>query len=84
MRFALRNKAKLIKAFGESYYSLLVHSLEAYAKGRKDINTYNLEGTDYELIDVPSVQPNTDSCFQFVVVGRLYDVVRVAYYSAIG
>ena len=31
MRFALRNKSKLIKAFGEDYYKLLISSLTAFA-----------------------------------------------------
>ena len=67
MRFALRNKSKLIKAFGEDYYKLLISSLTAFAKR-----------------NIPNVQPSADSNFQFAIVGKQYDVLHVAYYSAIG
>lgn len=74
MRFALRNKSKLIKAFGEDYYKLLISSLTAYT----------IEGYTYEFINIPNVQPSADSNFQFAIVGKQYDVLHVAYYSAIG
>nr|DAY57977.1 MAG TPA: hypothetical protein [Caudoviricetes sp.] len=84
MRFALRNKAKLIKSFGEDYYKLLVSSLTAFAKSSREIAAYTVEGYTYEFINIPNVQPSADSYFQFAIVGRQYDVIHVAYYSAIG
>lgn len=84
MRFALRNKAKLIKSFGEDYYKLLVSSLTDFAKSNREITAYTVEGYTYEFINIPNVQPSADSYFQFAIVGRRYDVVHVAYYSAIG
>ena len=80
MRFALRNKSKLIKAFGEDYYKLLT----AFAKSNREIAAYTVEGYTYEFINIPNVQPNADSNFQFAIVGKMYDVIHVAYYSAIG
>ena len=84
MRFALRNKSKLIKAFGEDYYKLLMSSLTAFAKSNREIAAYTVEGNTYEFINIPNVQPNADSNFQFAIVGKMYDVIHVAYYSAIG
>lgn len=84
MRFALRNKAKLIKSFGEDYYKLLVSSLTDFAKTNREIAAYTIEGYTYEFINIPNVQPNIDSYFQFAIVGRQYDVIHVAYYSTVG
>lgn len=49
MRFALRNKAKLIKSFGEDYYKLLVSSLTVFAKSNREIAAYTVEGYTYDL-----------------------------------
>lgn len=84
MRFALRNKTKLIKSFGEDYYKLLIDSLTAFAKRKTEITTYTIEGYNYEFVDIPNIQPKTVSYFQFAIVGSRYDVVHVAYYSAVG
>ena len=56
MRFALRNKAKLIKSFGEDYYRLLVSSLTDFAKTNREIAAYTIEGYTYEFINIPNVQ----------------------------
>ena len=61
MRFALRNKSKLIKAFGEDYYKLLISSLTAFAKSNREIAAYTIEGYTYEFINIPNVQPSADS-----------------------
>lgn len=47
MRFTLRNKSKLIKAFGEDYYKLLISSLTAFAKSNREIAAYTIEGYTY-------------------------------------
>ena len=44
MRFALRNKSKLIKAFGEDYYKLLMSSLTAFSNSNREIAAYTVEG----------------------------------------
>lgn len=84
MRFALRNKTKLIKAFDESYYNLLMESLKQHFKNSEEIQMYSIEGEKYQIIDVPNIQPNTDNCFQFAVVRVKYDVLTLAYYSCLG
>lgn len=84
MRFALRNKSKLIKAFGEDYYKLLISSLTAFAKSNREIVVYTVEGYTFEFINIPNIQPNADSNFQFAIVGKRYDVMHVAYYCVIG
>ena len=84
MRFALRNKTKLIKAFDESYYNLLMDSLKQHIANNETIQGYSIEGEKYQIIDVPNAQPNTDSFFQFAVVRVKYDVLTLAYYSCFG
>jgi len=84
MRFALRNKPKLVKAFGEDYYNLIVESLRKYFSDRSTIEKYKIDGVNYEFINVPNIQHNTDSFFQFAIINNKYDVVMLAYYSAIG
>lgn len=85
MRFALRNKSKLVKSFGVDYYQLLIDSLTQYFKDRKEIPEHSLGGVDkYKFIFVPNIQPNSDSEFEFAVVEKTYDVYKLAYYSAHG
>ncbi|UVQ33172.1 single-stranded DNA-binding protein [Bacteroides ovatus] len=49
MRFTLRNKSKLIKAFGEDYYKLLISSLTTWVSclkpGESSVVTYLKKGT---------------------------------------
>ncbi len=66
MRFALRNKSKLIKAFGEDYYKLLMSSLTAFAKSNREIAAYTVEGYTYEFINI-NVQPTQIVIFICIV-----------------
>ena len=38
MRFALRNKTKLINAFGEAYYNELIASIDVYKRQAKGVS----------------------------------------------
>ena len=85
MRFALRNKNKLIKSFGVDYYNLLIDSLTEYFKNRTEIPEHSLGGVDnYKFIFVPNIQPKTDSEFEFAIISKTYDVYLLAYYSTHG
>lgn len=84
MRFALRNKTKLINAFDEDYYNLLIESLKQYFANNETIHSYSVEGEKYQFIDIPNVQPQTDSFFQFAIIEKKYDVLTLAYYSCFG
>jgi hypothetical protein len=85
MRFALRNKNKIVNDFGLDYYNLLINSLTRYFKTRIEIPEYNLSGVKgYKFIFVPNIQPNTDCEFEFAIIEKTYDVYKLAYYSAHG
>lgn len=77
MRFALRNKSKLIKAFGEDYYKLLVSSLTSFAKSNREIAAYTVEGYTYEFISIPNVQPTVATHFyNYKQVGFIHTARR--------
>lgn len=82
MRFALRNKSKLIKAFGEPFYCELIKCLTNHFKCNAAIERCQIEGLDYQIINVPS-QQDTDKIFQFVITGQMYDVLKLAYYKKV-
>jgi len=85
MRFALRNKNKIVKSFGLDYYNLLIDSLTQYFKDRTEIPEHTLGSVEkYKFIFVPNIQPNTDSEFEFAIIEKTYDVYKLAYYSAHG
>lgn len=82
MRFALRNKSKLIKAFGEHFYCELIKCLTNHFKCNAAIESYQIEGLEYQVINVPSEQ-DTNKVYQFAITGQMYDVLRLAYYKKV-
>lgn len=54
MRFALRNKFKLIQAFGEDEYSMILSSLKLYAMERDEPETAFQDGVNYPILSVCS------------------------------
>lgn len=84
MRFSLRKKGKIINTFGEDYYKLLMNSLKAYFYNRGNFEEHDIEGYSYPFLFVPSVQPNTDTEFQFAVVSKTFNVYNLSYFSAVG
>lgn len=81
MRFALRNKTKLIQALGESHYHLLMDSLKRFFSANETIQAKEIEGERHSFIDVPSIQDA--KCFRFAIIGKQYDVLKLAYYSTL-
>lgn len=87
MRFALRNRNKLIEAFGEEYYSTLIKSLEIYfgrvnEKSFED-SLYSMEGFEHKFINVMSCGKQSEATFQFAIISWEFDVVRLAYFSVV-
>lgn len=80
MRFALRNRDKLIKSFGSEYYNSIVFSLKRYFESN-EVHKYNIEGKKYQFIDIPNICSQTDSFFQFAIIRQRYDVLILAYYN---
>lgn len=77
MRFALRNKTKLIQAFGEDKYNRILSSLKQYALDRSEPETTNLDGIKYPVFKVCS---SDGTIYQFAVIGSKWDVIHVAFY----
>jgi len=73
MRFALKNRTKIINVKGEEYFNTLIESLKQYTKSGQPVNLIR-EG-DYDLIRIPS----GNVTYVFVAVARLHDVYTVRY-----
>lgn len=54
MRFALRNKTKLINAFGEAYYNELIASINSFQSNYTPDCHYWNEAIQKEMLDMPS------------------------------
>lgn len=81
MRFALRNKNKLIQAFGEPFYCELVECLKKHFENDTANDRHRIEGLNKEAIKVTS---NTAGKVHiFAVIGQMYDVVKLAYYKTV-
>lgn len=88
MRFALRNKTKLINAFGEAYYNELIASINSFQSNytpdcqsnyTPDCHYWN-EAIQKEMLDMPS-STHPDKTFSFAIVSEMWDVITLAYYS---
>lgn len=79
MRFALRNKTKLISAFGEPFYLQLTKCLTEYFKTNTQIERLDVEGLNYQIVQVEKV----NEVLQFAITGEKYDVLTLAYYKTI-
>lgn len=81
MKFGLFNREKLIPAFGENLYKLLIESLKAYTYKPED--RYKVEGCDYHFINVPNIVGSEYKAFQFVIFGQTDEIITLGYYSTI-
>lgn len=77
MRFALRNKHKIEKAFDKDFLGRLMFCLNKYSKTRKTYLTQELDG--YKAIGIESKNHK----HYFIVISQTYDVVKVAYYKSV-
>ncbi|MDH6308086.1 hypothetical protein M2451_002605 [Dysgonomonas sp. PFB1-18] len=80
MRFALRNKSKLIKAFGEPFYLQLIKCLSNHFESNVQIDRLEIEGLNYQVIEVPK---SSSEIYQFAVTREMYDVLTLAYYKTV-
>lgn len=80
MRFALRNKDKLVNAFGKEAHQLLLDSLKDYARNHEDVSVSgSLPGErSYQVFLVPSLKGTGDR-FKFAIIKKVYDVYHVAF-----
>lgn len=78
MRFVIRNKSRLIEAFGDDFYKTIHQSLKHYFESNKDIERHKKDGYDLDFISVP----DNNCTYQFAIVGQKYDVLTLAYYPA--
>ncbi len=80
MRFALRNRTKLIKAFGEDEYKKILSSLKLYSQENDTPETTSQDNVKYPILNVHS--PG-EKIYQFAVLGSKWDVIHVAFYAAL-
>lgn len=79
MRFCLRNKQKLVKAFGQPTYEAMYDSLASHFRLNNVIDTYQCPTDDrYKIIAVSNVR-DTSSEWVFYIISITYDVYLLAY-----
>ena len=76
MRFALRNKTKLINAFGEAYYNELIASINSFQSNYTPDCHYWNEAIQKEMLDMPS-STHPDKTFSFAIVSEMWDTCPV-------
>lgn len=85
MRCALRNQEKIAAAYGTAY--LQQHIIESLYKYFVDASEDKIEealeyqtinGKEYQVLQINDVA-NEDAMLEFVVIGRQYDVFRLAF-----
>lgn len=76
MRFALRNKSRLIETFGGDFCEEMTGYLKDYFSCNQEIPRYKKEGYTHEFISVPGKSLS----YQFAIIREQYDVLTLAYY----
>lgn len=78
MRFALRNKSRIIESFGNDFYENMIISLKSYFENNSEVERHKKDGYNHDFISVPG----TKCTYQFAIVRQQYDVLTLAYYPA--
>lgn len=85
MRCALRNQEKIAAAYGTDYLQQhIIASLYKYfadaseEKIEEALEYHNINGKEYQILQINDVA-NEDAMLEFVVIGRQYDVFRLAF-----
>ena len=81
MRYSLRNKKKIIKAFDETYFNRMVDSLNEFFEKNEKIEL--IKGDPYPFILVDDVG-HTVNLFEFWVIKENFDVLNLAFKGIIG
>lgn len=77
MRFALRNKQKIEKALSGDCLSRIVLSLEQHFSSNLEIETKEVAGEPYPVLAINNA--SRKGTIEFFVVGKKYDVFRLAF-----
>lgn len=85
MRYALRNQEKIASAYGTDYLqqhiiaSLYKYFADASEEEIEEVLEYQtINGKEYQVLQINDVA-DEDAMFEFVIVGRQYDVFRLAF-----
>jgi hypothetical protein len=78
MRLVIRNKSKLISAFGEGYYNTLIDSIKNFTY--EPDKTFWNEALKMEMVEIPS-STNQSVSYTFAIVSEKWDVIILAFYS---
>lgn len=73
MRFAFKNRTKIINVKGQPYFNTLIESLKQYTKSGQSVNLVH-EG-EYDLIHIPS----GNVTYVFIAVAKLHDVYTIRF-----
>jgi len=81
MRYTLRNREKLIEAFGEDYYNVLENSIDwaviANRHHKTEFEQLESDKENYKMIQVKEI--NGDRIFEFYVVSVTFDCWILGY-----
>ena len=80
MRFALRNKTKLIMLSVKRITTNLFASINSFQSNYTPDCHYWNEAIQKEMLDMPS-STHPDKTFSFAIVSEMWDVITLAYYS---
>jgi hypothetical protein len=82
MRYTLRNKDKIKKAYSSQYLDRMVKSLDTYFKTNEEIKEED-SGENFNIIIVSDIEHSVN-CFVFYVIKKTYDVYLLAFKEVIG
>jgi hypothetical protein len=85
MRYALRNQEKIAAAYSTDYLQQhIIASLYKYFANTSDeviedaLEFQTINGKEYQVLQINDIED--ERCmFEFVIIGRKYDVFRLAY-----
>lgn len=83
-RYSIRNKNKIIDAFGLKFWNALAASMDRYFAITKKIEEHDYPGEPYKVIHVPNIQPKTDSFFELYVLRKTFGAYHLAYKGCTG
>lgn len=83
MRYALRNQDKIAEAYSPDYVKCLIESLDHFFKtvdedAIADYWRINTMHSPYPVLQVNDVA-DTGAIFEFAIIGRTFDVLRLAF-----
>ena len=83
MRYSLRNKEKIAKAYSPAILDRIIKSLDAHFRTSTKIEGIKQEGEKYPLLIIDD-SGHTTNLIAFYIVGGVFDVVNLAFKEFIG